>query len=145
GRSKDAPRPLPRWPKARRGFAAARPRGRGRGASEVDPERVDPIRPPPVEPSGRPSLHGRIPMPLAPAESRRMTASHATPQSRPQDDATSGPPFLAVLLPVLASSALLWLCFFPVAWGFLAWVALVPWLTLVRSPQRPWRLYLAAW
>jgi apolipoprotein N-acyltransferase len=94
---------------------------------------------------GRPSLHGRIPMSLAPAESRRMTASHATPQSRPQDDATSGPPFLAALLPALASSVLLWLCFFPVAWGWLAWVALVPWLTLVRSPQRPWRLYLAAW
>src|SRR5438552_2432678 len=34
--------------------------------------------------------------------------------------------------------------FFPLAWGNLAWFALVPLLLLVRLPGRPRRLYLAA-
>src|SRR5438874_13304294 len=50
-----------------------------------------------------------------------------------------------VLLPALASAALLWACYFPLAWGWLAWVALVPLLCLVRSDARPRRIYLAAW
>jgi apolipoprotein N-acyltransferase len=37
------------------------------------------------------------------------------------------------LLPALASGALLWLCYFPVGWTWLAWVALVPLLCLVRG------------
>src|SRR5205823_4525401 len=37
------------------------------------------------------------------------------------------------LLPALGSALLLWLCFFPVAWGWLGWVALVPLFVLVRS------------
>ena len=45
----------------------------------------------------------------------------------------------------LATSALLYLCHFPVAWGFLGWVALVPLLCLVRSPARPRRLYWTAY
>jgi apolipoprotein N-acyltransferase len=45
----------------------------------------------------------------------------------------------------LASAGLLYLSFFPVGCGWLAWVALVPWLYLVRSPARPRRLYFAAW
>jgi apolipoprotein N-acyltransferase len=45
----------------------------------------------------------------------------------------------------LASSGLLWLCYFPVAWGWLAWVALVPLLALVRCRARPGKVYLAAW
>ncbi|MBI1916057.1 MAG: apolipoprotein N-acyltransferase [Planctomycetes bacterium] len=36
----------------------------------------------------------------------------------------------------LATSGLLYLCYFPVAWGFLAWVALVPLIGLVRSAAR---------
>ena len=40
--------------------------------------------------------------------------------------------FTRLLLPALASAALLWLCYFPVNWGWLAWVALVPLLALVR-------------
>jgi apolipoprotein N-acyltransferase len=43
----------------------------------------------------------------------------------------------------LASAALLYLAFFPVAWGWLGWVALVPGLVLVRQPGRPRFLYLA--
>jgi len=40
---------------------------------------------------------------------------------------------------------LLWLCYFPVAWGWCAWFALVPLLALVRSPARAWTVYVSAW
>jgi apolipoprotein N-acyltransferase len=49
------------------------------------------------------------------------------------------------LLPALATGGLLWLCYFPVAWGWLGWVALVPLLSLVRTEARPRRIYLSAW
>jgi apolipoprotein N-acyltransferase len=49
------------------------------------------------------------------------------------------------LWPALFSSLLLWLCFFPVNWGWLAWVSLVPLLILVRSDARPRRIYFTAW
>lgn len=45
----------------------------------------------------------------------------------------------------LASSLLLYLSFFPANLGFLGWVALAPWLTLVRSPASPRKLCLACW
>jgi apolipoprotein N-acyltransferase len=45
----------------------------------------------------------------------------------------------------LASGAMLWLCHFPVAWSWLAWVALVPLLALVRAEARPRWLFLCAW
>ncbi len=51
----------------------------------------------------------------------------------------------STLLPALASGGFLWLCHFPVAWGWLGWVALVPLLTLARSEARPRRIYLSAW
>jgi apolipoprotein N-acyltransferase len=44
----------------------------------------------------------------------------------------------------MASGGLLWLCYFPAACGWLAWVALVPLLCLVRMPRRR-LLYLAAY
>jgi apolipoprotein N-acyltransferase len=44
------------------------------------------------------------------------------------------------------SGVLLWACYFPLAWGtWLAWVALVPLLTLVRSEARPWVIYRSVW
>ncbi len=52
---------------------------------------------------------------------------------------------LALWLAPSASALLLYLAYFPVAWGALAWVALVPLLLLVRLPGRPRRLYLACW
>jgi apolipoprotein N-acyltransferase len=52
---------------------------------------------------------------------------------------------LALWLAPAASAVLLYLSYFPVAWGWLAWVALVPLLVLVRLPGRPRRLYLACW
>src|SRR5262245_29508797 len=50
-----------------------------------------------------------------------------------------------LLVPALLTGGLLWLCYFPVAWGWLAWVALVPLLCLVRAEARPWRLFFCAW
>src|SRR6266436_3733047 len=50
-----------------------------------------------------------------------------------------------LLFPALLSAGLLWLCYFPVAWGWLGWIALVPLLCLVRSPARPRTVYLSAW
>jgi apolipoprotein N-acyltransferase len=37
------------------------------------------------------------------------------------------------------------LCYFPIAWGWLVWGALVPFLALVRSPTRRWVIYASAW
>jgi len=51
----------------------------------------------------------------------------------------------SVLLPSLATAALLWLCYFPADCGWLAWIALVPLLSLVRSPARARRIYFASW
>src|SRR5215467_4869945 len=49
------------------------------------------------------------------------------------------------LLPALATGGLLWLCYFPMAWGWLAWVALVPLLCLVRSEASSKRVFFCAW
>jgi apolipoprotein N-acyltransferase len=54
-------------------------------------------------------------------------------------------PVVGTLAPALLSSGLLWLCFFPVNWGWLGWVSLVPLLTLVKSDARPRTVYLCAW
>jgi apolipoprotein N-acyltransferase len=50
-------------------------------------------------------------------------------------------PFAAAL----TSSALLWACHFPLAWGWLGWFALVPLLLLVRAEMKGWKRGLAAW
>jgi apolipoprotein N-acyltransferase len=39
----------------------------------------------------------------------------------------------------------MYLSFYPLAWGWLGWVALVPLLCLVRSEARPRNIYFAAW
>src|SRR5438477_10834252 len=51
----------------------------------------------------------------------------------------------SVLWPAIATGALLWSCFFPANCGWLAWIALVPFLCLVRSTARARQVYLAAW
>jgi apolipoprotein N-acyltransferase len=81
------------------------------------------------------------------------TASEAiragTPQAFPAPHAAPTPASSGsaprLLLCALSTSALLYLCFFPVAWGFLAWVALVPLLGLVRSGARPRVIYWSAY
>lgn len=54
-------------------------------------------------------------------------------------------PRAMVFLPALLTGGLWWASHFPLNWSWLAWVALVPLLALVRSPARPRRIYLAAW
>jgi apolipoprotein N-acyltransferase len=50
-----------------------------------------------------------------------------------------------VYLPAVLSGVLLWTAFFPLDLGPVAWVALVPFLTLVRADGvGPWRRYFAA-
>ncbi|HEY7310156.1 MAG TPA: apolipoprotein N-acyltransferase, partial [Gemmataceae bacterium] len=78
---------------------------------------------------------------LAPQESTR-------PRTQPHTVAPGSPRprvGLRVLLLALTSAVLLWLCYFPLAWGWLAWVALVPFLALVRSSARRRTIYLSAW
>ena len=53
--------------------------------------------------------------------------------------------FISGLLCWIAAGLFLWLCYFPVACGWLGWVALVPLLFLVRSSARPRSVYFAAW
>jgi apolipoprotein N-acyltransferase len=50
-----------------------------------------------------------------------------------------------LLVPAVASATLLWMCFHPLAWGWLGWIALVPLLCLVRSEARPRRIYFVAY
>jgi apolipoprotein N-acyltransferase len=57
------------------------------------------------------------------------------------------PPAVAVRAPWLAlvTGAILWMCHFPLAWGWLAWVALVPLLSLVRMHVSAGKACLFAW
>ena len=50
-----------------------------------------------------------------------------------------------VYLPAVLGGLMLYAGFFPLDLGFLGWVALVPWLTLVRANARPRTLYFAAY
>src|SRR5947209_2230500 len=72
------------------------------------------------------------PQPLPAVYARPSAVPWATPERR-------------LVLCALATSALLYLCYFPVAWGFLGWVALVPLIGLVRSPARPRWVYGSAY
>jgi apolipoprotein N-acyltransferase len=49
------------------------------------------------------------------------------------------------VLASLVSAALMWLCYFPMACGWLGWIALIPWLMLVRADLPRRRRYLFAW
>ncbi len=73
----------------------------------------------------------------------RALQPDADVRSSPAPAPTAPRPHL--VLPALASAGLLYLCFFPVAWGWLAWVALVPLLCLVRAETTGKRLFKAAW
>jgi apolipoprotein N-acyltransferase len=50
-----------------------------------------------------------------------------------------------VFLPAALSGVLLWAAFFPLDLGALGFIALVPWLTLVRAPVSRRRRYCAAY
>jgi apolipoprotein N-acyltransferase len=49
-----------------------------------------------------------------------------------------------VFLPAILSGVLLYCAYFPLNLGFMAWIALIPLLSLVRANARPSRIYLAA-
>src|SRR5262245_48111715 len=82
-------------------------------------------------------------------------ASTAEPESTVLDLQTSGDlqeqqPIPSVLpfprlTAALMSAGLLWACFFPLAYSWLAWVALVPLLCLVRSKARTRNIYWSAY
>jgi apolipoprotein N-acyltransferase len=73
----------------------------------------------------------------------RASTTTALPVPHPTADPLPSVP--RALGPALATAALLWLCYFPVDCGWLAWVALVPLLFLVRLPRRRRRFpHLAA-
>jgi apolipoprotein N-acyltransferase len=65
----------------------------------------------------------------------RASITAALPLQRPADPRAPLPVGPRPVGPALATAGLLWLCYFPVAWGALAWVALVPLLCLVRLPR----------
>ncbi|MBL8796032.1 MAG: apolipoprotein N-acyltransferase [Planctomycetia bacterium] len=54
-------------------------------------------------------------------------------------------PRRSVLLPAVLSGGMLWAAHFPLAWGWLGWVALVPILSLVRRDLPAWRVFLGSW
>jgi apolipoprotein N-acyltransferase len=70
------------------------------------------------------------------------TETTAIPQTLPL---SSTPRMLPITLPALLSAALLWASFFPLAWNWLAFVALVPLLVLVRRPMGRWSVFFASW
>src|SRR5438046_2303865 len=75
-------------------------------------------------------------LPCAVGERGRLSSSQAS--SRP----ASG---RRLATAALMTSLLLWLSYFPLDYGWLAWGALVPFLTLVRTEAPARRLYLSAW
>ena len=63
----------------------------------------------------------------------------------PADMLPTSAPVWAAWLCAFSCAGLLYLCYFPVAVGVLAWVALVPLFVLVKLPGRPRFLYLSCW
>jgi apolipoprotein N-acyltransferase len=83
-----------------------------------------------------------------PGSARKARANPETDDSATTSAASSPPaadPRWRLVGLGLASGVLLWLCHFPVAWGWLAWVALVPLLTAMRSPARTRWLFWSSW
>jgi apolipoprotein N-acyltransferase len=83
-------------------------------------------------------------------QSRRRTklpcpAGEVDPRSSILDPRSSMLHSRSAILAACATAALLYLGYFPVACGWLGWIALVPLLALVRSPARPRTVYLAAY
>jgi apolipoprotein N-acyltransferase len=68
-------------------------------------------------------------------------------QSSPETEAAPGEKRTRARLvgPALATSIVLWLCYFPANLGWLAWIALVPMLVLVRAPGGRLRIFGAAY
>jgi apolipoprotein N-acyltransferase len=80
-------------------------------------------------------------------EARREAATtpHRSAAGAPAAVPTARRQGVRLLALALTTAGLLWLSYFPVAFGPLAWLALVPLLVLVRSPARPRAVYLCAY
>jgi apolipoprotein N-acyltransferase len=78
-----------------------------------------------------------------PAAARQQVPAEARPEPRPP--ARGSGAFLRLWLTFLAGAGLLWLSYFPVNWGWFGWVALVPFLAIVRTTVRPRLAYLGCW
>jgi apolipoprotein N-acyltransferase len=63
----------------------------------------------------------------------------------PDDDVPSVVFRFSAITIGLATAGLLWLCHFPMAWGWLAWVALVPLLSLVRREAPKRTIFFGSW
>ncbi len=82
----------------------------------------------------------------SPTPSATAVALAPTPKPvAPPPPIRRGPHAGLLPLAALATAGLLWLSYFPVNCGWLAWFALVPLLTLVRAAARPRVVYLSAW
>lgn len=78
-------------------------------------------------------------MPMTMSAPQAMAIHHAPPAVAPERR-------WRVSFALAASTAvLLWLSFFPMNWGLVAWFALVPLLALVRGRQATWAAFLTAW
>lgn len=81
-------------------------------------------------------------------EAQIATEAHIEPSTRPAKaprlEQRPRVPRRALLC-ALASAPLLWAAYFPLSWGWLAWFALVPLLTLVRSRATTPRACQYAW
>src|SRR5437870_13379932 len=75
---------------------------------------------------------------------REVVTVRAAPAAEPLPCPSAGP-WPRLFIAATATAFLLWLSYFPVAWGWLGWVALVPLLFLVRSRAPGGRVFLAAW
>jgi apolipoprotein N-acyltransferase len=72
------------------------------------------------------------------------TMANSAPVPEPDSNKTAAPIRLKLVGLALLSGVMLWLCYFPVAWGWLGWFALVPLMPLLRAPVRGWWRYLCA-
>src|ERR1700685_3309790 len=84
---------------------------------------------------GFPMKTGSVMMPELPKQSPLSTRNVNSSPTLPKP---------CLILPAL-TGGLLWLCFYPLGWGFLGWVALVPLLFMVRLDARPWQIYVGAY
>jgi apolipoprotein N-acyltransferase len=71
-------------------------------------------------------------------------ACAAQTQSNEPRPSISNKPRSRIFLPVLATACLLWACYFPLNLGWLGWLALVPFLVLVRKEAPGVRLYFGS-
>jgi len=82
---------------------------------------------------------------VTPEADLATTANSLIPSTPPVSYRIAAPVRLKLLGLALLSGGMLWLCHFPVAWGWLGWVALVPVLPLLRATTRGWWRFLCAW